>query len=218
MVILLLENLLQVPVASAGSVGKLGRAFLNQEFPLRPGIVFLRKYPLEFPKYLVLLSGHALPALFQPVDRVALEARDDSLEAAEVLEDPQLLGYVDPGLNDSGPFLWLGSLVQEQNGRDDPERHGVELVDGGDDRRWVVTSGSVASTWPNRTEALVGHQFLKNLGVHARQLLGEVPVRHLRKRVRRPAVAERVVRAVQAQPAIVVYCTRVICNHVLIYI
>lgn len=85
--ILFLKELLQMPVAPAGSVGKLGGAFLDEQFSLRPGIIFLGEYPLEFPKELVLLPRHALPAFFQSVHRIALKTGDDRLQATKVLQN-----------------------------------------------------------------------------------------------------------------------------------
>lgn len=206
MSILLLQDLLQMPVAPAGGVGKLGCALLDQQLPLRPGVVLLREYPLELAEYLVLLPGHALPALLEPVDRIALESRDDGLEAAEVLEYPQLLGYVDPGLDRACPLLGLGGgavaaaadLVGQQDRRDDAQRDGVELVDGGEDSGGVVAARALGPAGPDGPEALVGDELAEDLGVHASELLGEVTMGHLGEGVRGPGVVERVVAAVQA--------------------
>jgi len=87
MSILFLKELLQMPVAPAGSVSELGSALFDEQFPLRPGIIFLREYPLKFPKELVLLPRHALPALFQPIHWIALETGDDRLQATKVLQN-----------------------------------------------------------------------------------------------------------------------------------
>lgn len=76
-----------MPVTPSGSVSEFGCALLDEQFPLRPGVIFLGEYPFEFPKELVLLPGHALPALFQPVHGIALEAGDNRLQATKVLED-----------------------------------------------------------------------------------------------------------------------------------
>lgn len=188
-----------MPVAAAGRVGKLGGSLLDEELPLRPGIVLLGEYTLDLSKDLVLLARHALPALLEPVDRIALQSRDYGLEAAEVLEDPELLGDVDPGLDNSGALLGLGlvaaidtTTAAEEHTGDDAQRYGVELVNGGENRGCVVITRSV-SPRPNSSEALVSHQFAEDLGIHACQLLGEVSMGHLRERVARPAVAERVV-------------------------
>ena len=209
---MLLEDFLQMPVAPAGRVGELGRALLDQELALRPGVVLLGEDPLELAEHLVLLARHALPALLEPVDRVALQARDDGLEAAEVLEYPELLRDVDPGLDDARALLRLRALVHEEDRGDDAQRDRVELVHGGENRGGVGAARAVAAPRPDRPEALVGDELAEDLGVHARELLGEVPVRHLRERVVRPVVAERVVAAVQAHATIVVYGTGIICN------
>lgn len=60
--ILLLKELLQMSVASAGGVSELGGALFDEELPLGPGVVLLREYPLEFTKELMFLAWHTLPA------------------------------------------------------------------------------------------------------------------------------------------------------------
>jgi len=103
--ILFLKELLQMPVASTGSVGEFSGTLLDEQFPLRPRVVLLREYPFEFAEQLVLLARHMLPTLLQSVHRIALQTGHDRLEAAEVLEDSQLLRDVDPCLEDPSAFL-----------------------------------------------------------------------------------------------------------------
>lgn len=101
MSILFLKNLLQMPVACAGSVSKFCSAFFHEQLSLSPGIIFFGEYPLEFSKYFVFFTRHALPTFFQPVDWITLKTRDDGLKTTEVFYDPQFLGDVDPGFEDS---------------------------------------------------------------------------------------------------------------------
>lgn len=131
-------------VAPSRGVCELGGALLDQKLPLGPRVVLLGEDPLQLPENLVFLPGHALPAFLQPVDGIALKPRDDSLEAAEVLEHPELLGDVDPRLEDPRPFVRLEAGVHQDRG-DDAKRHGVELVDGRENRGGVVASSSIAT-------------------------------------------------------------------------
>lgn len=77
-----------MPVAPARRVSELGSALFNQKLSLRPRVVLLREYSLQLSEQLVLLPGHALPTLLQPVHRVALQTGHDGLQAAEILQHP----------------------------------------------------------------------------------------------------------------------------------
>lgn len=178
-----------MPIAPSGRVCKLGGSLLNKEFPLRPGIVLLGEYPLQFPKNLVFFPGDALPAFLEPVDGVALQARDDGLQTAEVFEHPQFLGNITPGLYDFGALVTLKTCVHEY-GRDHPKRDRVELIDRGQNRGDIVAARPVAPPRPDGPQTLMGDQLLEDVGVHAGQLLGKVAVRHLREGVARPVISE----------------------------
>lgn len=155
-----------MPVAPAGGVGELGGALLDEQLPLSPGVVLLREYPLELAKQLVLFARHTLPALLQPVHRIALQPGHDRLQAAEVLEDAQFLGDVDPRFEDAGALLRLERRVGQYR-RDDAQRDRVELIDGRQHRGGVVAPRTILAR-PDSAEALVRDQLLEHLRIHTR--------------------------------------------------
>lgn len=190
MSILFLKQLLQVPVAPARRVRKLGGALFDQKLPLGPRVVLLRENSLQLPEQLVLLPGHALPTLLQPVHRIALQTGHDSLQAAEILQHPQLLGDVDPRLEDPRALLGPGRRVHQYRGYN-PKGNRVELIHGRQHGGRVVAPRPIPSR-PDSAQALVGHELLEHLGVHSGQLLGEVSVRYLGEIVARPVIHDRI--------------------------
>lgn len=186
MSILFLKQLLQVPVAPARRVRELGSALFDQKLSLGPRVVLLRENSLQLSEQLVLLPGHTLPTLLQPVDRVALQPGHDSLQATEILQHPQLLRDVDPRLEDPRAFLSLGRRVHQYRGYNS-KGNCVELIHGGQHGGRVMAPRTIPSR-PDRAQALVGYELLEHFGVHSGQLLGEMSVRNLGEVVARPVI------------------------------
>ena len=95
---------------------------------------------------------------------------------------------VDPFSDDFGavlscPVVVLFSLRavagRHQDGGNDPERDGVELVDGGDHGGRVSVPGRLVSSGPHGTQTLVRNQALEQLTIHTSQLLSEHLVRNV---------------------------------------
>lgn len=109
----------------------------------------------------VLIKTMPARCVSSPVDWIGLQSRDDGLERREVLENSELLRDVDP-CGDGSRSVRHPHVVAHQDAADDAQRHGVELVHGGQDRGRVVVAALV-TTRPDGTQALVRHKLLEQL-------------------------------------------------------